>query len=29
MVHAAYNGFVFLTVLIVTGGYQHLDRMTR
>ena len=28
MVHAAYNGFVFLTVLIATGGYRHLDRMT-
>jgi hypothetical protein len=28
MVHAAYNGFVFLTVLIGTGGYRHLDRMT-
>jgi membrane protease YdiL (CAAX protease family) len=29
LVHAAYNGFVFLTVLIATGGYRHLDRMTR
>ena len=28
LVHAAYNGFVFLTVLIATGGYRHLDRMT-
>jgi membrane protease YdiL (CAAX protease family) len=28
MVHAAYNSFVFLTVLIATGGYRHLDRMT-
>jgi len=28
MVHAAYNGLVFLTVLIFTGGYRHLDRMT-
>jgi membrane protease YdiL (CAAX protease family) len=29
IVHGAYNGFVFLTVLIATGGYRHLDRMTR
>ena len=29
MVHAAYNGFVFLTVLIFTGGYRHLDRMLK
>jgi hypothetical protein len=29
MVHAAYNGFVFLTVLIATGGYRHLDRMLK
>ena len=28
MVHAAYNGFVFLMALIATGGYRHLDRMT-
>jgi membrane protease YdiL (CAAX protease family) len=28
MVHAAYNGFVFIAVLIATGGYRHLDRMT-
>ncbi len=28
LVHGAYNGFVFLTVLIATGGYRHLDRMT-
>ena len=27
MVHAAYNGFVFLTVLVATGGFRHLDRM--
>ena len=26
-VHAAYNFFVFLMVLIGTGGYRHLDRM--
>jgi membrane protease YdiL (CAAX protease family) len=29
LVHASYNSFVFLTVLIATGGYRHLDRMTR
>jgi hypothetical protein len=29
IVHAAYNAFVFLTVLIATGGYRHLDRMTK
>jgi uncharacterized protein len=28
IVHGAYNGFVFLTVLFATGGYRHLDRMT-
>jgi membrane protease YdiL (CAAX protease family) len=28
MVHAAYNGFVFLMALAATGGYRHLDRMT-
>lgn len=27
MVHGAYNLFVFLIVLIATGGYRHLDRM--
>ena len=27
LVHGAYNGFVFLTVLYATGGYRHLDRM--
>lgn len=27
LVHAAYNGFVFLSVIIATGGYRHLDRM--
>jgi len=27
LVHAAYNGFVFLTVMIATGGYRHLERM--
>jgi hypothetical protein len=29
MVHSAYNAFVFLTVLIATGGYRHLDRMMK
>jgi membrane protease YdiL (CAAX protease family) len=29
MVHGAYNFFVFLTLMIATGGYRHLDRMTR
>jgi uncharacterized protein len=28
IVHAAYNSFVFLGVLIGTGGYRHLERMT-
>jgi uncharacterized protein len=28
LVHSAYNFFVFLVVLIGTGGYRHLDRMT-
>jgi uncharacterized protein len=28
IVHGAYNGFVFITVLFATGGYRHLDRMT-
>jgi membrane protease YdiL (CAAX protease family) len=27
IVHGAYNGFVFITVLFATGGYRHLDRM--
>ena len=29
MVHAAYNSFVFMAVLIQTGGYRHLDRLAR
>ncbi|MGD0797285.1 MAG: CPBP family intramembrane glutamic endopeptidase [Acidobacteriaceae bacterium] len=29
IVHSAYNAFVFLTVLLATGGYRHLDRMTK
>lgn len=28
IVHAAYNSFVFLGVLIGTGGYRYLDRIT-
>jgi uncharacterized protein len=27
LVHSAYNGFIFLTALLATGGYRHLDRM--
>jgi uncharacterized protein len=29
MVHAAYNSFVFLVGIIATGGYRHLDRLTK
>jgi hypothetical protein len=29
IVHAAYNAFVFLTVLIAKSGYRHLDRMMK
>ena len=29
LVHGAYNGFVFLMVLLQTGGYRHLERMTQ
>jgi membrane protease YdiL (CAAX protease family) len=29
LVHASYNFAVFLATFIATGGYQHLDRMTR
>ena len=29
MVHAGYNGFIFLAGLIATGGYRHLERMTK
>ena len=29
LVHASYNGFVFVMLLIQTGGYRHLDRLTR
>jgi membrane protease YdiL (CAAX protease family) len=28
IVHASYNGFIFLVTIIATGGYRHLDRMT-
>jgi hypothetical protein len=27
MVHATYNGFVFLATILATGGYRHLERM--
>lgn len=27
MVHAGYNGLIFLAGLLATGGYRHLDRM--
>lgn len=29
LVHAVYNFSVFLTLFIATGGYRHLERMTR
>ena len=29
LVHASYNLSVFLTLFIATGGYRHLERMTR
>ncbi len=29
LVHATYNATVFLAAFIVTGGYQHLDRLPR
>jgi hypothetical protein len=29
LVHATYNGLIFLTALIATGGYRHLDRMVQ
>jgi membrane protease YdiL (CAAX protease family) len=28
LVHAAYNSFIFIVVLLQTGGYRHLDRMS-
>jgi hypothetical protein len=28
LVHASYNGFIFLMTILATGGYRHLDRMT-
>jgi membrane protease YdiL (CAAX protease family) len=29
LVHGAYNGFVFLVVMVQTGGYRHLERMMK
>jgi membrane protease YdiL (CAAX protease family) len=29
MVHAAYNGFIFLVTILQTDGYRHLERLTR
>jgi len=29
LVHASYNFTIFLTAFIATGGYRHLDKMTR
>jgi uncharacterized protein len=29
IVHSAYNFFVFVTVIYATGGYRHLERMTK
>jgi membrane protease YdiL (CAAX protease family) len=29
LVHASYNLSVFLTLFVATGGYRHLERMTR
>ena len=29
LVHGAYNGFVFLMVIVQTGGYRHLERMMK
>jgi membrane protease YdiL (CAAX protease family) len=29
LVHACYNASVFLTLFIATGGYRHLERLTR
>jgi membrane protease YdiL (CAAX protease family) len=29
LVHASYNLSVFLTLFVATGGYRHLDRMTK
>jgi len=29
LVHGAYNGFVFLVMMIATGGYRHLERMAQ
>ena len=29
LVHATYNGLVFVTILIASGGFRHLDRLSR
>jgi hypothetical protein len=29
LVHGAYNGFVFLVMMIATGGFRHLERLTQ
>jgi uncharacterized protein len=29
LVHASYNGFIFLMTIVATGGYRHLDRMLK
>jgi hypothetical protein len=29
MVHGAYNGFIFLLLMLQTGGYRHMERMTQ
>jgi membrane protease YdiL (CAAX protease family) len=29
LVHAAYNSLIFLMTILGTGGYRHLDRMTK
>jgi membrane protease YdiL (CAAX protease family) len=29
IVHASYNLSVFITLFLATGGYRHLDRMTK
>ena len=29
LVHAAYNSFIFIMVLIQTGGYRHLEKLAK
>ncbi|MDP9049362.1 MAG: CPBP family intramembrane metalloprotease, partial [Acidobacteriota bacterium] len=29
LVHCAYNSFIFLSMIAATGGYRHLDRITK